>query len=522
MLKARIYILGILVFFIFCSNIDISQKNNTVDDLKLSFKPNIGTIENNTIFNNFISSYIISPTPISIKGALSFSIKDANDHIQTNKFLISFIAPDKLVKYVHFKDDMYLSLIPNNVPEGKYTLIATLKTDGEAISEETSFTVKNSINSISFQCEDSFGTLIPEDSYFPSSRNVIKTSTPISEDNINFIIYTENSIDVTEKFKIDISPTDLPSKEINLNHHLQLSITPFVNSGHYTLQLNVKVLNETKSKNIHFSITKQDFININLPTNLGTMKNNIKFTNFHACDVNSSFELDETDFSFKIIDATSEIDYTSKFEIKMTPQDLPSKRINFYSNLGLSMTPQSNTFSGNYYFMVTLNQGKIEKTKKTLFNLKGISNKLSVKELTLGSWQNSNHGSSLDIDNMQVYLLKDAKENSEKIDIWYSNEGRGNAFYSIAQAAVIGHCKDFPTKNKTLMTLIKDDFDTFKTQKQVDEKWASIDNSIKDQLLRPKKNEVALVQTAEGNIRIFKFIDGDGTNDGKALIKGKF
>ena len=68
-------------------------------------------------------------------------------------------------------------------------------------------------------------------------------------------------------------------------------------------------------------------------------------------------------------------------------------------------------------------------------------------------------------------------------------------------------------------------YDITTTQVALDAVWATVAETDKKQLIRANANDVIVFKTVGtngGNVRMLKFISGDGTNAGKAVLKGKY
>lgn len=234
--------------------------------------------------------------------------------------------------------------------------------------------------------------------------------------------------------------------------------------------------------------------------------------------VEASPAVDESAFQFTISNNAA-----SHFDITLNDIE-PMETINLNTDLGLKITPKTTVPSGSYTLTIEVTAGTATSSKGITFGITGTDpDTLVPKQITLGSWQNSTVGSSLEADSMLVYLSDAAAAISAEIDVWYSNEADGsNAFYSPAQAASIQHPpKDWVVKNQTLMAIVTADFDATTKQSEVDAIWAAVATADKKQLIRPTANQVFVLETNNGNARLVKFISGDGTNTGTAVIKGK-
>ena len=218
-------------------------------------------------------------------------------------------------------------------------------------------------------------------------------------------------------------------------------------------------------------------------------------------------------------------DASTHFETPTINDIEAAEEIDLETNLGLKITPKTTIPTGTYVLSISATAGSANSSDNVTFTVTNTTppDTLVPKQITLGSWQNPTIGHSLEADSMLVYSNTEAAAISADIDVWYSNEADGsNAFYSPAQAATISHPpKDWAVKNQTQMAFVTADFDAIKKQSEVDALWAAVAAADKKQLLRPTANTVFIIETDKGNTRLVKFISGDGTNTGTAVIKGK-
>lgn len=215
-------------------------------------------------------------------------------------------------------------------------------------------------------------------------------------------------------------------------------------------------------------------------------------------------------------------------EIRVTGEDaLDGKE---KGTLELEVTAMvASVCNGDYTLKITVYAGTAEQTKNTTFSVAGGTNcstpmsDITVATVTLGSWDHSSIGSSLDADAMEVYTDNAAAGVSASIDVFYSNEASGsNAFYSPAQAATISHPPtDWSTKNPTKMAVVSGvTFEDITLQSEIDSLWATVAEANKKQLVRLNAGDIVLVETDQGKIAMIKFISGDGTDTGTCQIKG--
>ncbi len=237
--------------------------------------------------------------------------------------------------------------------------------------------------------------------------------------------------------------------------------------------------------------------------------------------IEASPAVDESAFQFTISNNAA-----SHFDITLNDIE-PMETINLNTDLGLKITPKNTVPSGSYTLTIEVTAGTATSSKGITFGINNgtVNPDLDTIRVTLGSWNNSTYGSSLDADSMVVYKVAEAAANSAEIDVWYSNEARmrgADVFYSPKQAGVALHPpKDWATQNETQMATITVNFDNIVRQAQVDSLWALVPAGDKVQLLRLNANDIVILATNHGNARLIKFISGDGTDTGVAVIKGK-
>lgn len=226
------------------------------------------------------------------------------------------------------------------------------------------------------------------------------------------------------------------------------------------------------------------------------------------------------------IENSSGADVSGSFAISQTNISAETEKIDIENDLALKFTPQSGVAGGTYNLKIKVIAGSAEVSKVESFTVPGGVQpaELTAKTVELGSWNNDALGSSLDADDMSVYLKSAAAGISSKIDIWYSNEaryGRGaNVLYSPKQAGLAGHPpKDWTTQNETQMAVVSVSFSSITTQDALDALWAA--TTAKNQLIRATTNDVIVLKTNTGAIRLLQFVSGDATDAGKAVIKGK-
>ncbi len=243
-----------------------------------------------------------------------------------------------------------------------------------------------------------------------------------------------------------------------------------------------------------------------------------------AGSVEASPDIDHSAFTFSVTSGTT--DATSHFDIDYVAITA-SDNIDLTSDLALTIEALTTVTSGTYTFNISVTAGSATSSKSFDFGVNSgtvIDTNVVTIQDTLGSWNNSTYGSSLDADLMVIYKVADASTNCAEIDVWYSNEAFKNrvadVFYSPKQAGVALHPpKDWTTQNETQMAIVTCDFDTVVNQAQIDAIWTAATD--KKQLLRLTAGQIVVLQTNAGANRLIKFVSGETSNTGICVFKGK-
>jgi len=240
--------------------------------------------------------------------------------------------------------------------------------------------------------------------------------------------------------------------------------------------------------------------------------------------IETSLAIDNTGISVSI--TKGGVDVTANFVIEKTSFTAKDK-IDLQDDYHLGITPNAGIASGtDYRLTITATAGSASGSDNVDFSITGTTPDLVVHDVTIGSWDNSTYGSSLEADTFGVYKVAVAATLCADVDVWYSNEaikGLGpNVFYSPKQAGIAQHPpKNWTTQNETKMAVVSVNFDAITKQTQVDSIWAAVPAGDKAQLLRLNANDIVILETNQGNKRLIKFVSGDGSNTGVCQIKGK-
>jgi hypothetical protein len=244
-------------------------------------------------------------------------------------------------------------------------------------------------------------------------------------------------------------------------------------------------------------------------------------------EINASPAIDETGISVAITNATTGANAAAYFTQTGPASIEPKEDINIATDLGLALTPLTTIPTGTYRLTIGATAGTATSTDHIDFTVDNgtvVTTDLVAVDLTLGSWQNATLGSSLEADSMKVYTQTAAAAISADIDIWYSNDAQArDVLYSpTAAAAALHPPKNWTTKNNTQMAKVAGvNFDAIVRQAQVDSLWALVPVADKQNFHYAADGDVVILVTNLNNTRIMKFISGDGTDGGTAVMKGK-
>ncbi|MFP4416223.1 MAG: hypothetical protein ACOC4C_05400 [Fibrobacterota bacterium] len=185
---------------------------------------------------------------------------------------------------------------------------------------------------------------------------------------------------------------------------------------------------------------------------------------------------------------------------------------------------------GIYVLEIEVDAGSNNSSKEMAFDVTGAtdcsgpSSDLTEETVTMGSWDNNNHGQALDADDMTVYMHDDVTSSlASQIDVWFSNTGEGQAWlWSPQQAATADYApQDWNIQNNTQFVKVNADYDNITTQAQIDSIW-SANSSASSNYANISAGDVVVLETNEDNHVIMEIVDANGTDTGTANIKGKF
>ena len=501
----NVIIRHLFLLCIVCVNEEPTVNDNFVNISLIGFDT---IIIRNTIF----IEGNVDVSPAINEQAFLFNITDTIGNNMNDDFILSFDNIEKK-KDINLKNDLNLQISSKeNSLIGYYRFKMTV-TSGNLDSSEDFVFLNKPADSIEI-------ILIPFDTINPDTiKNIegtIKAYPPIDEKAFLFNVTDSNGINVNSEFVITYN--DMVEKaEINLKNDLDLSISADTNNvsfGKYTFEISVTSGSITSEKEFSFFYTPKDSVEISI----------IPFDSLIPCrttiikgTVKTHPAVDETAFSFNIIDSIG-TNMNNKFIIRYNDIDL-KKEIDLQNDLGLAITPILDIKRGNYSFNIKVIAGHAASSKDVSFQIYALLN----VDVTLGSFNSATYGASLDADKMIAYKAADALPICEKIDIWYSNDVDSNdVFYSPKEAAKLTFTPyQWNVQNETKMATISTEFDSIVLQIQIDSIWNTVQDSDKKQLLQNQPNDIIILETDQLNKCLIKFISGDGTPTGKAIIQGK-
>ena len=208
-----------------------------------------------------------------------------------------------------------------------------------------------------------------------------------------------------------------------------------------------------------------------------------------------------------------------------------AKRFNF-EDLNLMVTPRMTACSGPYRLTITATVGNTNASKFTSILVTGatcqVAPDIDTVHLTMGSWNNTQFGSSLEADAMRVYRTTEVTAALQKeIDVWFSTTGDNKpVFWSPRRAAVADYApKNWTDQNATKMkkiTVAGDIFAQLDAAADINVAlqtlWAGGTNAV--EYLEVAAGDVVLIQTNTGAIKVVYVVQAQTTHTGIALIIG--
>lgn len=205
--------------------------------------------------------------------------------------------------------------------------------------------------------------------------------------------------------------------------------------------------------------------------------------------------------------------------------------IDLSSDAQLQITTTQDACNGTYTLKVDVVAGTAESSKSATFTVTGgkdcsgsSGGQIDTVTVTLGSWNNTSFGSSLDADAMKVYKVSEVTAAVEsEIDAWFSNLAAGGAWLMAPSvAAEQGHPpSSWATQNTTQFVEITGQvtLGQITSQAQVDSVWAANASSA-ETYADIVQGDVVIVKTNQGVYRALIVVSVTATDDGTAVIIG--
>jgi hypothetical protein len=217
---------------------------------------------------------------------------------------------------------------------------------------------------------------------------------------------------------------------------------------------------------------------------------------------------------------------TNKIKISNPPNVVGLTKVDL-ADYPISIITTAAACDGDYKAVVTINAGDGSATERLSFSITGGVDcsgggdpTMEQIEVTLGSFANTTHGSSLDADDMTVYGVTEITPSLEgEIDAWFSNTGDDVPWLMAPSVAAEQQHppKNWSTKNSTLFDKVSVDVSTIQSQSEIDALWNQAEAKT---FATMNVGDEILIKTNQGNTRLVSVISVEATDDGTAVLLG--
>jgi hypothetical protein len=234
--------------------------------------------------------------------------------------------------------------------------------------------------------------------------------------------------------------------------------------------------------------------------------------------------------TYSVVDANGTAVASALIDVSKNVTPVGKEKLDLKNDLAVKLVISATACDGNYTLNINAIAGTAKSEKPVPFTISGVKNcsvvtpTLTPTTVTLGSWNNTQHGSSLDADAMTVYIKSDLASNAAlqaEIDIWFSNTSDNHALlFSPAKAATQQHPpKDWTTKNATQFVEVTGSvtFESITTQAQIDALWNAANAKDNADIAA---GDLVVVKTNKGTNRLVKIVSAETTNTGTAVLIG--
>lgn len=213
-------------------------------------------------------------------------------------------------------------------------------------------------------------------------------------------------------------------------------------------------------------------------------------------------------------------DQTANFNIGVTGGYGNLDSVDLKVTMGMTIAAKSTAVAGTYKLVITASSGAITNTAQQSFTVEtAVGVPVTV---TIGSYQNTTYGSSIDLDSGKVELAAQAEQSGSGVDLVMTYSSDYTAFrvmspYYAANSSNITAFANWVNPNQTPFAKVNVSFDSVSTKEQIKALFDASQTTTG--VLSCSEGDVLVVETDQGQYALVLINSFDPLTTGTATIK---